>query len=101
MVGQVQREEAKGYVQSVIERAAQEAMRAIASVIAQEQLTRQDAELLQYVLLPDARWATQDAAYATMRAWKEDAEGYATAFLWVAAAVLMAARAVELCSPRG
>jgi len=101
MVGQVQREEAKGYVQSVIERAAQEAMRAIASVIAQEQLTRQDAELVLHDLLPNARWAAQDAAYSTMRAWKEDAEGYATAFLCVAAAVLMAARAAELCSPRG
>jgi len=95
MVGQVQREEARGYVRGVIARAASEAMRAMVDVIAQEQLTRQDAELLQYVLLPDARWAAQDAAYATMRAWKEDAEGYATAFLWVAAAVLMAARAAE------
>jgi transposase len=95
MVGQVQREEAKAYVRDVIARAANEALRAMTAAIAQEQLTRQEVELLQYVLLPDAKWAAQDAAYATMRAWKEDAESYATAFLWVAAAVLMAARAAE------
>jgi hypothetical protein len=95
VIGQVQRQEARAYVRDVIERAAHEALHAMVGVIDREQLTRQDAELLQYVLLPDARWAAQDAAYATMRAWKEDAEGYAAAFLWVAAAVLAAARVAE------
>ena len=46
MVGQVQREEAKEYVRGAIARAASEAMRAMVDVIAQEQLTRQDTELL-------------------------------------------------------
>jgi hypothetical protein len=93
VVGQVQRGEARAYVRSVIEHAVQQALRAMTDVIDQETFTRQDAELILHDLLPDARWAAQEAAYATMRAWKEDAEGYAAAFLWAAATILAADRA--------
>jgi hypothetical protein len=93
MIGQVQREEALQYLRGVIDRAAMEALRVIRDALEQEEFTRQDAELLRYVCLRDARWEAQDAAYATMRAWKEDPTGYAVAFLWVAATILAAERA--------
>jgi hypothetical protein len=93
VIGRAQREEAKAYVQSVIEHAVQQALRAMADVMMQETFTRQDAELILHDLLPNARWAAQEAAYATMRTWKEDAEGYAAAFLWAAATILAADRA--------
>jgi hypothetical protein len=92
MVGRVQREEAKAYVQDVIERAAQQALRAMVDVIAQEQLTRQDAELVVHDLLPTARWSAQECAYAPVRLWEQDSDSYARAFAVVAATILAAGR---------
>jgi hypothetical protein len=93
VIGQVQREEAKAYVQSVIEHAVQQALRAMVGVIMQEAFTRQDAELLLRELLPAAQWAAQDAAYTPQRSWAEDPASYARAFAWVAATILAADRA--------
>jgi len=93
VVGRTQREDALQYVRGVIDRAAMEALRVMGDALGQEEFTRQDAELLRYVCLRDARFAAQDAAYAAMRSWKEDPTGYAVAFLWVAATILAADRA--------
>jgi polyhydroxyalkanoate synthesis regulator phasin len=93
VIGRVQREEAKAYVQSVVERAAQQALRAIADVVDREQLTRQDAELLLHDLLPSARWTAQEASYTPQRLWEQDPAGYARAFAMVAATILAAERA--------
>ena len=93
MIGRTQREDAKEYVRSVIERAAREALRAMADVIAEEQLTRQDVELLHYTLLPAAQWAAQDAAYTPQRLWEQDPTSYARVFAIIAATILAADRA--------
>jgi hypothetical protein len=93
VVGRAQREEAKVYVRSVIERAANEALRAMADVMMQEAFTRQDAELLLHDLLPNARWTAQECAYTPQRLWEQDPTIYARAFAIVAATILAADRA--------
>jgi hypothetical protein len=93
MVGRTQREEAKVYVRDVIERATREALRSMAGVIDRERFTRQDVELLLHELLPNARWAAQEAAYTPQRLWEQDPTIYAMAFATVAATILAADRA--------
>ncbi len=95
MVGRVQREDAVQYLRDVVGRAAQEAVRAMADVLAQEEFTRCDAELLREVLLRDAQWTARDTAYTPTRLWKEDPAGYAMAFAWVAATILALDRAQQ------
>jgi len=89
----MQREDAKRYLGDVIARAANEAMRAMADVIAREQFTRQDAELLQNDLLPNARWAAQEVAYTPLRLWEVDMVAYAKAFMKAAATMVATAQA--------
>jgi hypothetical protein len=95
MTGRTHRQETMEYLQSVVVRAARAAMEAMAEVIQQEEFTRRDAELLLYELLPDARWAAQEAAYATMRQWEADPTAYAEAFAIVAATLLATERAAR------
>jgi hypothetical protein len=93
VIGRAQREEVQAYVRSVIERAVQQALRAMADVMMQEVFTRQDAELILHDLLPNARWAAQECAYTPQRLWEQDPTIYARAFAIVAATILAADRA--------